>query len=83
MSARVPFVFTRVSGRGKLMLVHGYCSSDVWGPVQGQFSNSVKFQDFDKNRNHDTFAILIANSGAFYPSFGVVAHSQVRHCPHG
>ena len=61
---------------GKLMLVHGYCSGDAWGPVAGQFSNSIKFQDFNKNRSHDAFAILIGNFGASYPSFGVVAHSQ-------
>ena len=61
---------------GKLMLVHGYCSGDVWGPVSGQFSTNIKFQDFNQNRSHDAFAIRILNFGAGYPSFGVVAHSQ-------
>lgn len=61
---------------GKLMLVHGYCSGDVWGSVQGQFSNSIKFSDLNKNRSHDQFANLIRNFGASYPSFGIVAHSQ-------
>ncbi len=61
---------------GKLMLVHGYCSGDAWGPVQSQFSNSVKFTDFNQNRSHDAFARLIDTFGDNYPSFGVVAHSQ-------
>ncbi len=61
---------------GKLMLVHGYCSGDVWGSVQGQFSNSIKFSDLNQNRSHDQFANLIRNFGASYPSFGIVAHSQ-------
>ncbi len=61
---------------GKLMLVHGYCSGDAWGPVQSQFSNNVKFTDFNKNRSHDEFARLIDSYGDNFPSFGVVAHSQ-------
>lgn len=61
---------------GKLMLVHGYCSGDVWGPVQSQFSNNVRFADYDKNRSHDEFARLIDSYGDNFPSFGVVAHSQ-------
>lgn len=61
---------------GKLMLVHGYCSGDAWGPVQYQFSNSVKFTDFNQNRSHDAFARLIDSYGDNFPSFGVVAHSQ-------
>ncbi len=61
---------------GKLMLVHGYCSGDAWGPVQSQFSNYVKFTDFNQNRSHDAFARLIDSYGDNFPSFGVVAHSQ-------
>ena len=61
---------------GKLLLVHGYCSSDVWGPYAGQFSNSSTFYDLNQNRSHDNFANRIKNFGAQYPSFGVVAHSQ-------
>jgi hypothetical protein len=61
---------------GKLMLVHGYCSSDVWGPVAGQFSSSTTFADFDKNRSHDEFARLIRDYGDQFSSFGIVAHSQ-------
>jgi len=61
---------------GKLMLVHGYCSGDVWGQVQSQFSDYVKFSDLNKNRSHDAFAQLINSYGDNFPSFGVVAHSQ-------
>ncbi len=68
-------VNTKAAG-GKLMLVHGYCSSDVWGNVQSQFSNYVKFADFNQNRSHDAFARLIDTYGDNFPSFGIVAHSQ-------
>ena len=61
---------------GKLLLVHGYCSSDVWGPYSGQFSNSATFYDLEANRSHDDFANRIKNFGSSYSSFGVVAHSQ-------
>ena len=63
---------------GKLMLVHGYCSSDVWGaPASaGQFTNYVKFLDLNQNRSHDQFAQRIKTFGANLPSYGIVAHSQ-------
>jgi hypothetical protein len=63
---------------GKLMLVHGYCSGDVWASATsaGQFSNYVKFLDLNQNRSHDQFANLIRNFGASLPSYGIVAHSQ-------
>lgn len=63
---------------GKLMLVHGYCSGDVWGAVAaaGQFTNYIKFLDLNQNRSHDQFAQRIRDFGAAYPSFGIVAHSQ-------
>lgn len=60
----------------RLMLVHGYCSGDAWGPVQGQFASSVKFQDFDQNRSHNQFALRIRDFGDQFDSFGIVAHSQ-------
>jgi hypothetical protein len=60
----------------KLMLVHGYCSGNVWGPSASQFSDSVTFSDLDQNRSHDEFAIRIRDFGDQYNSFGVVAHSQ-------
>ncbi len=61
---------------GKVLLVHGYCSSDVWGAYAGQFSSSSTFYDLDQNRSHDEFARRIRDFGDQYNSFGVVAHSQ-------
>ena len=60
----------------KLLLVHGYCSSDVWGPVAGQFSNAAVFRDLNQNRSHDAFARLILSFGNTWNSYGIVAHSQ-------
>lgn len=60
----------------KLLLVHGYCSSDVWGPVAGQFSNAAVFKDLKQNRSHDAFARLIQTFGNTWNSYGIVAHSQ-------
>ncbi len=60
----------------KLLLVHGYCSGNVWGGVAGQFSNAAVFQDFNQNRSHDAFARLIYSFGSTWNSFGIVAHSQ-------
>lgn len=63
---------------GKLMLVHGYCSGDVWATARGagQFSDYVTFLDLGQNRSHDEFARRIRDFGAGLPSFGIVAHSQ-------
>ncbi len=63
---------------GKLMLVHGYCSSDVWATARnaGHFSDYVTFLDLSQNRSHDEFAQRIRDFGASLPSFGIVAHSQ-------
>lgn len=61
---------------GRLMLVHGYCSGDAWGPLTGQFASSAKFQDFNQNRSHDAFARRIRDFGNQFGSFGIVAHSQ-------
>jgi hypothetical protein len=60
----------------RLLLVHGYCSGNVWGPQAGQFSNESIFLDLNKNRSHDTFAQLIWSFGSSYSSYGIVAHSQ-------
>jgi hypothetical protein len=60
----------------RLLLVHGYCSGNVWGGVAGQFSNASVFQDFNQNRSHDAFARLIQTYGNTWNSFGIVAHSQ-------
>lgn len=60
----------------RLLLVHGYCSGDAWGPVAYQFASSSVFADFNQNRSHDNFAIRIYNFGVNYDSYGIVAHSQ-------
>lgn len=60
----------------RLLLVHGYCSGNVWGPVAGQFSNESIFLDTNQNRSHDAFANLIGSFGSSYSSYGIVAHSQ-------
>lgn len=60
----------------RLLLVHGYCSGNVWGGVAGQFSNASVFQDLNQNRTHDQFAQRIKTFGATWNSFGIVAHSQ-------
>jgi hypothetical protein len=64
----------KAANNPKLLLVHGYCSSSVWNT--GNFSNSVEFQDFDKNRSHEGFAQQILSFGNAYSSYGIVAHSQ-------
>lgn len=60
----------------RLLLVHGYCSGNVWGGVSGQFSSASIFQDLNQNRSHDAFARLIDSYGNTWNSFGIVAHSQ-------
>jgi len=66
----------RSKAGARLLLVHGYCSGNAWGPVSGQFSNASVFQDFNQNRSHDQFANRIINFGSSYSSYGIVAHSQ-------
>ena len=63
---------------GKLLLIHGYCSGDVWKPGfdRGDFSNAVRLNDLNNNRSHDSFARWIKTNAAAYPSYGIVAHSQ-------
>jgi hypothetical protein len=58
----------------KLLLVHGYCSGNVWNA--GNFSNSAVFQDLNQNRTHDQFAQRIKTFGNTWNSYGIVAHSQ-------
>lgn len=58
----------------RLLLVHGYCSGDVW--PAGNFTNASKFLDLNKNRTHDQFARLIQTFGNTWNSYGIVAHSQ-------
>jgi hypothetical protein len=58
-----------------LMLVHGYCSPQIWPP--SDFSGeTLFFLDSFANRSHDAFAHLIGAFGGQVDSFGVVAHSQ-------
>jgi len=66
----------KATNAGKLLLVHGYCSGNVWGPRQSQFSNSAVFLDLGQNRSHDQFANQILSFGSVYSSYGIVAHSQ-------
>jgi len=70
-----PLNTNRGSG-SKLLLVHGYCSGNVWGPVANQFSNAALFMDLNQNRSHDQFALRIHAFGSSYNSYGIVAHSQ-------
>lgn len=58
----------------RLLLVHGYCSGGVWPAAH--FTNASTFLDVNQNRTNDQFARLIAQFGAQWNSFGVVAHSQ-------
>ena len=63
-------------GQHRLLLVHGYCSSDVWGPVSGQFDNASVFLDLGQNRLNDDFAQQILAFGSAWDSYAIVAHSQ-------
>lgn len=58
----------------RLLLVHGYCSSDVW--PASHFTNASKFLDLNANRSHDDFARRIQTFGNTWASYGIVAHSQ-------
>ena len=58
----------------RLLLVHGYCSGDVW--PAGNFSSASKFLDLNQNRSHDQFAQRIKTFGNTWNSYGIVAHSQ-------
>ncbi|HEX8351806.1 MAG TPA: hypothetical protein VF611_02700 [Pyrinomonadaceae bacterium] len=67
--------FTTQALGGKLLLVHGYCTSGNPFPTS-HFTNYAVFSDPNQSRSHDQFANLIRNFGSQFPSFGVVAHSQ-------
>lgn len=64
----------KASSNPKLLLVHGYCSGGAWNT--GEFSNSVEFKDYKKNRSHDEFANLLLSFGSPYTSYGIIGHSQ-------
>ena len=70
-----PEVNSQSLAGGKLLLVHGFCSGGGSWP-SGDFADYAVFSDPNQNRSHDQFAQLIANFGAQFPSFGIVAHSQ-------
>eukprot|EP01088_Endostelium_zonatum_P021663 TRINITY_DN8700_c0_g1_i1.p1 TRINITY_DN8700_c0_g1~~TRINITY_DN8700_c0_g1_i1.p1 ORF type:complete len:691 (-),score=177.39 TRINITY_DN8700_c0_g1_i1:108-2156(-) len=62
---------------GKLILVHGYCSGEVWDP--SQFTNALLFTDYKQSRTQDQFALLIkkfAEETHSLKSYGIVGHSQ-------
>ncbi len=60
----------------KLLLVHGYCSSNVWGNVADQFDNASIFEDLDQNREVGDFAFQILIWAQTWNSYAIVAHSQ-------
>ncbi|HFC12083.1 MAG TPA: conditioned medium factor [Anaerolineae bacterium] len=61
---------------GKLYLVHGYCSTDVWHA--NQFSNTIEFAQYNVSISHDAFAREIRRQAEVFgaPSYNIVAHSQ-------
>lgn len=62
-----------------LLLVHGYCSDNVWGPNLSRFGNASAdsvFLDLNANRSHDEFAQRILEFGKKWKSYAIVAHSQ-------
>ncbi|KAL6063394.1 Conditioned medium factor [Balamuthia mandrillaris] len=65
---------SRVEG-GKLLLVHGYCSSANPWPLE-DFTDYAIFEDYGKSISIDEFARKIADLGDNYPSFSTLAHSQ-------
>jgi hypothetical protein len=63
----------------KLLLVHGYCSGNVWGTVAArQFPDAAVFRDFVQNRTIDEFAfgIRVWAKSQRLNSYAIVAHSQ-------
>lgn len=59
----------------RLVLVHGYCSSDTPYDTEDFTSYSI-FLDTDQNRSNDEFALLLREFGTQFTSFSVVSHSQ-------
>ena len=58
----------------RLLLVHGYCSGNVW--PTSQFTGDETFSDPNQSRSHDDFAWRIRTFGCTWNSYGIVAHSQ-------
>jgi len=62
---------------GKLILVHGYCSStNPWST--SDFTQAAFFLNANANLNNEQFATKVYNwaEGNGYPSYGIVGHSQ-------
>ncbi len=66
--------FTNRGVGSQLLLVHGYCSGNVWNVPN--FTGASIFQDLSQNRSNDAFALRIAAFGNTWNSYGIVAHSQ-------
>lgn len=64
-----------VTAGGRLILVHGYCSSANPFPAE-DFTDAAFFGDFSQSRTNDEFARLICEFGEQFDSFGLVAHSH-------
>ena len=58
----------------RLLLVHGYCSGNVW--TAPNFTNASIFLDLNQNRSNDAFAQSIKTFGNTWNSYGIVSHSQ-------
>ncbi len=70
-----PLPAAQTEGVGtRLLLVHGYCSGNVW--TAPNFSNASIFLDLNQNRSNDAFAQRIKTFGNTWNSYGIVAHSQ-------
>ena len=62
---------------GKIVLVHGYCSSDV--PFSGEdFTDAVAFKDFKQSRSNDEFAqrIIEFADSEHITKFSTASHSH-------
>eukprot|EP01133_Synstelium_polycarpum_P013840 gene13840-16319_t len=72
MAARVG----KSTGNGKLLLIHGYCSTS--NPFTfSDFTNAVAFSDLEANRPNDEFAKMVAAFGEEYTDgYSIIGHSQ-------
>lgn len=68
--------FNTTISKFALILVHGYCSSEVW--PEKDFTNALVFKDLSQSRTHDKFSQLLisfCNSHGL-TSFSLIGHSQ-------
>lgn len=68
------FAMPETTGNGKLLLVHGYCSSEVW--PEADFTNAVVFRDLQASRSQDEFARMILEFGEELGPYSAIGHSQ-------